>query len=155
MNNTMSQNKKLDRATKVISMISSREQEVLVLIASGLNNKEIGEKLEISTHTVISHRKSLYRKLDAFNSATLVQKAHQQGILKPDDQAKVIDMISSREKEVLELIATGLSSLEIGKKLFISCHTVISHKKNLYKKLHAINGASLMSNAHQVGILSF
>lgn len=153
MNNAMSKNNILEREAIVISMISTREQEVLGLIASGLNNKEIGDKLEISSHTAISHRKSLYRKLGAFNSATLVQKAHEKGLLKPDDQAKVIEMISSREKEVLELIASGLSSLEIGKKLFISCHTVVSHKKNLYKKLHAFNGASLMSSALQVGIL--
>jgi DNA-binding NarL/FixJ family response regulator len=43
--------------------LSQREQLILKHIALGLTNKEIGEKLFISTHTVISHRKNITRKL--------------------------------------------------------------------------------------------
>jgi DNA-binding NarL/FixJ family response regulator len=42
--------------------LSEREREVLVLLAKGLMNKEIADKLCISIHTVISHRKNIVRK---------------------------------------------------------------------------------------------
>ena len=42
--------------------LSEREQEVLVLVAKGLSNKEIAEALNISPHTVISHRKNIVHK---------------------------------------------------------------------------------------------
>ena len=45
------------------------------------------------------------------------------------------DEISIREKEVLKLVALGLTNKEIGEKLFISSHTVITHRKNITAKL--------------------
>ena len=42
--------------------LSKRETDVLVAVAKGLMNKEIAEKMNISIHTVISHRKNITRK---------------------------------------------------------------------------------------------
>ena len=42
--------------------LSVREKDILVALAQGLTNKEIADKLYISTHTVISHRKNIVRK---------------------------------------------------------------------------------------------
>ncbi len=42
--------------------LSDREKEILVVLAQGLQNKEIADKLHISIHTVISHRKNIVRK---------------------------------------------------------------------------------------------
>ncbi len=50
--------------TESKSIISEREKNVLKLVASGFTNKEIAEKLYISTHTVITHRKNITQKLD-------------------------------------------------------------------------------------------
>jgi DNA-binding NarL/FixJ family response regulator len=58
-----------------IPVITRREKEVLVLIADGLTNNEIAEKLFISTTTVDSHRKSLLAKFEAKNTATLIRMA--------------------------------------------------------------------------------
>lgn len=43
--------------------------------------------------------------------------------------------LTVREKEVIKLIALGLANKEIAEKLFISIHTVISHRKNITEKL--------------------
>ncbi len=43
--------------------ISEREKAILACVAKGLTNKEIAEELFISTHTVITHRKNIVRKL--------------------------------------------------------------------------------------------
>jgi DNA-binding NarL/FixJ family response regulator len=43
-------------------ILSDREIDVLKLVATGMANKEIADKLNISTHTVISHRKNISQK---------------------------------------------------------------------------------------------
>jgi DNA-binding NarL/FixJ family response regulator len=60
-----------------IPVITRREKEVLALIAEGLTNNEIAEKLFVSTTTVDSHRKSLLAKFDVKNTAILIRLAMQ------------------------------------------------------------------------------
>ncbi len=62
-------------------VITRREGEILVLIADGLTNQEIADKLFISTSTVDSHRKNLLIKFDAKNTAALVKTAMEKGII--------------------------------------------------------------------------
>jgi len=53
--------------------LSEREQEILKLIASGMNAREIGEQLFISERTVTTHRSSIMHKLDIHKSVDLVR----------------------------------------------------------------------------------
>lgn len=71
----------LRETTHDIPVITRREKEVLHLIAEGLTNAEIAEKLFISVLTVNSHRKSLIEKFDAANTAVLISKAIKGGFL--------------------------------------------------------------------------
>lgn len=52
---------KNDKSSENIEL-SNREKNVLIEVAKGFTNKEIADKLSISTHTVISHRKNISRK---------------------------------------------------------------------------------------------
>jgi DNA-binding NarL/FixJ family response regulator len=61
--------------------VTRREKEVLQLIAEGLTNAEIAEKLFISIPTVNTHRKSLLEKFDAKNTAILVSKGIKSGLI--------------------------------------------------------------------------
>ncbi len=63
-------------------------------------------------------------------------------------------LISKREQQILHLIAHENSSKMIANELFISEHTVISHRKNLMHKLKASNTAGLMRRAFESGLLS-
>ena len=58
-----------------IPIITRREKEVLLLIAEGLTNNAIAEKLFISTTTVDTHRNSLLSKFEVKNTANLVRMA--------------------------------------------------------------------------------
>lgn len=62
-------------------LITRREKEVLLLVAEGLTNAEISEKLFISVPTVNTHRKSLLEKFDVKNTAMLIGKATKLGLL--------------------------------------------------------------------------
>jgi DNA-binding CsgD family transcriptional regulator len=63
------------------SLFSHREIEVLKYIAEGLDGKLIAKKLNLSEHTVISHRKKMLRKAQVKNTAELVRYAIQKGII--------------------------------------------------------------------------
>jgi DNA-binding NarL/FixJ family response regulator len=55
--------------------ITDRELDVIRLISEGLSNKLIADKLELSTHTVNTHRKNIMAKLDIPNTAGIVMFA--------------------------------------------------------------------------------
>jgi DNA-binding NarL/FixJ family response regulator len=62
--------------------VSPREHQVLELIAEGLTDQEIADKLHISLSTANSHRKKLLSKLNAKNAAVLVRNAMRSKMLK-------------------------------------------------------------------------
>lgn len=65
--------------------LTTREREVLVLIAEGLSNGEISEKLVISIKTVDRHRENIMRKLNIHNRIDLVKFALKRGMIDLDD----------------------------------------------------------------------
>jgi two-component system response regulator NreC len=65
--------------------LTPREREVLVLIADGLTNNEIGERLEISVKTVDRHRENIMRKLDIHSRIDLVKFAIREGLIDLDN----------------------------------------------------------------------
>jgi two-component system response regulator FixJ len=66
---------KANRATQRLSILSSREREVLHHVVSGRTNKEIARLLEISPRTVEIHRAHIMEKTDAGSLAELVRLA--------------------------------------------------------------------------------
>lgn len=57
--------------------------------------------------------------------------------------------VTPKERQVLQLIAEGMSSKEIAAHLAISFHTVESHRKSLRTKFAARNIAEVITKAHQ------
>jgi two-component system response regulator NreC len=66
-----------------LSNLTDREQEVLTLIAEGLTNKQIGERLGISPKTVARHRDNITHKLKLSSRAELTRYAIQKGLINP------------------------------------------------------------------------
>ena len=64
------------------------------------------------------------------------------------------DTLSAREREVLKLIADGLTSKEVAEKLFISVATVKSHRNNLMRKLNCNEMAGLIKIAIRKGLVT-
>ena len=61
--------------------LSDREYEVLNLLARGFSNSECAEILNISAHTIATHVKNIYRKLEVNNRAEALFEASRKGIL--------------------------------------------------------------------------
>jgi DNA-binding NarL/FixJ family response regulator len=69
--------------SETVDGLTSREQEVLSLLAEGLTNEEIGDRLMISKHTVARHRENLMRKLELHSRSELVKYAIRKGLIAP------------------------------------------------------------------------
>ena len=61
--------------------LTPRERDVVRLLARGCSYARIGERLGVSLHTVTSHIKNLYRKLDVHCAAAAVMRAVELGVL--------------------------------------------------------------------------
>ncbi|MFN0173924.1 MAG: response regulator [Saprospiraceae bacterium] len=70
-------------------------------------------------------------------------------LLKPvhNPDAPLLALLSSREMEIIKLVAQGLSSTEIGQQLFISPRTVDTHRNNIIQKLEVQGIAGLVQFA--------
>jgi DNA-binding NarL/FixJ family response regulator len=68
---------------KLLDPLSTREREVLVEVAGGWSNAEIGERLYISAATAKTHVSRLLMKLDAHDRAQLVMIAYETGLVTP------------------------------------------------------------------------
>jgi DNA-binding NarL/FixJ family response regulator len=64
------------------TILSSREKEIIQLIAQEFNTEEIAEKLMLSKHTIEAHRKNIFFKLQVKNTAGLMNKSMHLGIIK-------------------------------------------------------------------------
>jgi DNA-binding NarL/FixJ family response regulator len=66
--------------------LTSREQTVLLQLAQGKSNRELAEELDISIHTVETHRKNIKRKLGISSTAGLTRYAMEHGVLQGTGQ---------------------------------------------------------------------
>lgn len=63
-----------------------------------------------------------------------------------------IDVLTKREKEILKLIAEGLTDKEIAERVFLSALTVITHRKNILSKLGLKNKVEITRFAIENGL---
>jgi len=71
------------KATPQVDLLSSRERQVLQLVAEGKTTKEIATLLGVSVKTAESHRTRLMRKLEIHDTAGLVRYAIRRGLIQP------------------------------------------------------------------------
>ncbi|RKE55790.1 response regulator [Sphingobacterium detergens] len=78
----------------------------------------------------------------------------QQIMAKPELSLLSTNMqLTTREKEVLKLLAQGLTGIQIAEKLFLSKFTVENHRKNMLRKMNVNNVASLIVEGTKMGLL--
>jgi len=72
----------------------------------------------------------------------------------PDPESGLIEPLSEREIDVLQLIAEGLTNPEIATRLFLSTHTIKAHTRNIFGKLNVHNRTQAITQSQALGILS-
>src|SRR5215210_2780794 len=68
--------------------------------------------------------------------------------------SELVEPLSEREREVLQLIAEGLTNQEVATRLYLSLHTVKVHARNIFTKLAVKNRAQAVARGRALGILS-
>lgn len=81
-------------------------------------------------------------------SAAVIPAVADQKIIDAD-----MELLTSRETEILNLVAQGMSNREIAEQLFVSKYTVESHIKHIYRKLSVSKRTKAVSSARSLGIL--
>jgi len=69
------------------------------------------------------------------------------------DESSLASPISAREREVLALVAAGLSNREIAEQLIVAPNTVKAHVRHLGTKLGASSRTQLLARARDLGLL--
>jgi DNA-binding NarL/FixJ family response regulator len=131
-------------AVAVLGLSTFNQQSFIEkMIASGASGYVLKnatqEELMEGIETVVKGKQFL-----SFDAALALRKT---------DTHNNMPVITRREKEVLELIADGMTNNEIAKQLFISSTTVDTHRKNLLAKFEAKNIASLIKVAVQMHMI--
>lgn len=126
-------------------------RDVLEIGARGYILKNIGrDDLVKALETVSNGRPYLD---PAVQEKMIISLSGNDGEAPLEPNSELVSSITQREMEILQLIAMGLTSSEIAKKLFISKNTVETHRKNLLGKLNVKNTAALLKFAYQNGLV--
>lgn len=133
----------------MLTMYSSRDyiEKLLRVGADGYILKNTGkEELQKAIETV--------HQGESYFSAEVTERI-MEGLQKKKSAEKNSFMVelTEREIDVLKLIVQELTTSEIAEKLFISTHTVETHRKNLISKLNVRNIAGLVKYAMQNGLV--
>jgi two-component system, NarL family, nitrate/nitrite response regulator NarL len=131
-------------AIKIIAMSTFKERSYISqMIQNGASGYLVksASKEEIEEAILSVYEGKLYMSLDINLSVADKQ------------ELSAVPVLSSREKEVLQLIADGYTSPQIASKLFISLHTVDSHRKNLLTKFSVNNTAGLIKLAAKYNLV--
>lgn len=137
----------LPAAEIIILTQSDKEADVLRAIQSGvagyLLKSSSMEEISQGIRTVISGGATLDANVARFIMRTMQAQT-----------PKVVSgkVLSEREMEILTLLAEGLVKKEIADRLCISSHTVVTHIRHIYEKLHVQNAPSAVSKAYRIGL---
>jgi LuxR family maltose regulon positive regulatory protein len=115
------------------------------LLAAVLRNIEI-----ISDQAALPSKTYISKLLDAFPEAARPDASP----VSPDQVTGLIEQLTSRELEVLQLIAAGDSNQTIADKLVITLSAVKKHTGNIFGKLNVNSRTQAVARARQLGLLS-
>jgi two-component system, NarL family, nitrate/nitrite response regulator NarL len=130
---------------------------VLALARDGERAREI---LAAGASGVVSRRSTgalIARALDAVVEGLIVldEELARDALRPPVRPLSPEDELTPREREVLDLLALGLSNREIAERLGISFHTVKFHVNSILGKLGAVSRTEVVALAARAGLLTF
>jgi len=122
---------RLESDTAVLLLAENAEAYSLPDTVKGLISKdETPEALGVAIHQISRGEQYLSPSL-----ATAILEQRHAKIQLTDTQQSVIESLTEREREILQLLAEGLSNKGIASKLYLSVRTVEGHLANIYARL--------------------
>jgi len=120
--------------------------EALRAGASGFLPKRCGfDELITAIHSVVANHTYLSSEITGVVVEGYINRL-------PEQDSSAYSVLTNREREVLQLIAEGLSTKNIAKQLYLSAKTIEWHRSQLMKKLHLKSVAELVKYAINEGL---
>ena len=136
---------------------ASPETQILV-VSDNKNRDDILKLRDLGIRNYILKTSGKDEFIDALNSTRLHKKYYSEEILdllvggnNQKDSEKVRFTVS--EIEIIKLIAQGLTTKEIASRKFLSSHTIITHRKNIFRKAGVTSTSELIMHAIRTGIV--
>ncbi len=133
----------------------------VLIISADKNKQNIYKVLNFGIYGFLTKSCKEQEILDAINSIHSQKRFFCQSVLdlivekQMSDDNTSIEKLTKRELDILGYIAKGFTTKEIAAHLFLSHHTVNTHRKNMMKKLNVNSATELLSLALREGILNF
>ncbi|MEQ8525241.1 response regulator transcription factor [Gracilimonas sp.] len=143
--------RKNDTDVKVVLMgLFATHSEVLDFVECGVKGFILKNATVDDFLTTIRAVARGEKVLPAYLTDSLFAQIVEQSLNGPEGEKKILDSVqmTQREKEVIELIADGLTNKEIAQKLYISPHTIKSHVHNILEKLTLHSRLQIAKYAH-------
>ncbi|UOQ77720.1 response regulator transcription factor [Hymenobacter sp. 5516J-16] len=141
-----------DTRILILSMLNHERNIGQVLDAGAhgyvLKNADKSE-IVVALHTVAAGKPYLCSELGLVMLRKVLNLTGSYG----EEQLKKSSDLSNREREVLHLIAEGLTTNEIADKLFTSKRTIETHRQNIIEKTQVKNTAALIKYAMEKGLI--
>jgi DNA-binding NarL/FixJ family response regulator len=139
--------------------LTPREVDVLRVIGDGSTNRQIARTLNISEKTVKNHLRIIYEKTGAADRTQAALYAFRLGLRACQPCRRVPrsngdpDLLTTREVEILRLVAQGLTNRQISRRLKISEKTVKNHLSAIYSKTGAAGRTQAALHALYTGLV--
>lgn len=138
---------------KIIVLLDFEDEEKLLHVLQfkleGYLLKNVSkEELILAASCVYKGEKYFSKEYHAYVIEHLARKSTQSKVRNPGE------LLSEREREILRLIVTGINNAEIAGRLYISENTVLTHRRNIMKKLKVKNTLQLIITGLKEGLIS-
>jgi len=144
---------------ELIKRVKSRHRTVKMLVVSGFQESLYGERaLRAGAMGYLNKQESNEKVLEAirtvlkgerFASPELIRRLIAQALDGRGEAKAPIELLTDRELEIFRMIGDGLTSGVIANRLFLSTHTIDTHRENIKRKLGVNNAAELSRAAVQ------
>ncbi len=142
--------KKFPRMKVLVLTMYTNEEYIFQILNAGANGYLVKET---AFQDLISAIKAVYKN-EAFMSPSISKKVINSYIKKAqDEEEQTCEILTTREREILQLIAEGNSSKKIAELLFISPKTVETHRTHIMDKLNIHNRTGLIKYAIRKGMV--
>jgi DNA-binding NarL/FixJ family response regulator len=146
------------RSINDLREIAASQPEVPVLVlCNSINPMQIRELNLAGIRNIALKTDERTELLHAITTALKKKKAYTGSVLDillhQDGPAQEANLLTSSEIEIVRLISSGLSTKEIAAKKHISFHTVMTHRKNIFRKLGVSSSQEMMLLAIKAGLI--
>jgi two-component system nitrate/nitrite response regulator NarL len=145
---------------KDLSVLQTKYPHLQILVVTACKDKSVvAYTLDIGIHCFIMKSNNAHVFIEAFNACMqgdmYIDKTIQNILIRRKTIRKTQSQthITNKELEIIRMLSQGLTTKQIAEKLFISIHTVNTHRKNILQKLGLKNTSELLMYVVRHGII--